>query len=189
MQASRYTKNEREWALKLARQAIIDHPEKPSPEDTPECFEEKKGVFVTLSLHERLRGSMGYLTPDFTIKEGIIDCAQLAAYEDPRFQALEKDMIEETEIEISVLELPKRLEYTGTDELLSQLSRDQGVIISLGERRATYLPQVWDSIPDKKEFLANLCLKAGLPPSTWRQPGLEVMTYTVEKIDNRETAR
>ncbi|MEA3397481.1 MAG: AMMECR1 domain-containing protein, partial [Chloroflexota bacterium] len=75
------------------------------------------------------------------------------------------------------------LVYDGPDDLLRQLRPGvDGVVLERGWHRATFLPQVWEQLPDPEEFLAHLCYKAGLSPDAWRSPTLKISTYRVEKF-------
>jgi AmmeMemoRadiSam system protein A len=86
-------------------------------------------------------------------------------------------------IEVSRLTLPARLDYAGPDDLLAKLRPGMdGVILRDGVRRATFLPQVWEKIPDQAEFLANLCYKMGAASDTWQKKHLEVLVYQVEEF-------
>ena len=80
--------------------------------------------------------------------------------------------------------MPVPLEYTDSSDLLAKLRPGvDGVILRDGlMRRATFLPQVWEKIPDKAEFLANLCYKMGAAPDTWKRKHLEVLVYQVEEF-------
>jgi AmmeMemoRadiSam system protein A len=87
------------------------------------------------------------------------------------------------EIEISRLTQPQSLQYQEAADLLKRLRPGvDGVILQDGWQRATFLPQVWDKIPDKAEFLDNLCAKMGAAPNTWRNKHLEVKTYQVQEF-------
>jgi AMMECR1 domain-containing protein len=79
------------------------------------------------------------------------------------------------------------LVFSSPEDLLDQLQphRD-GVILRLGERGATYLPQVWEQLPDKRQFLNSLAEKAGCAATAWRQPGIEILTYRVEAFKESE---
>jgi len=143
---------------------------------------EKRGTFVTLHTRDgQLRGCIGHIEPVREIYKDVIENALAAAFEDTRFAPLEKLEMENIKIEISVLTQPQRLIYTSTDDLLNKLQplRD-GVIIRKGRYGATYLPQVWEDLGDKAEFLSSLCLKAGLQANEWRTGQLEVLTYQAE---------
>ena len=114
--------------------------------------------------------------------EAVIKNAVSAAYSDPRFPPLTKEEANKLEIEISVLTEPIKLDYTNTVDLLKKLNPDLGIIIKKGFATATFLPQVWEQLPDKKQFLANLCLKANISPEAWKDSNIEVYAYKVEKF-------
>ena len=107
-----------------------------------------------------------------------------AAFRDPRFSPLAKDEWGKVKIEISILSKPQPCPYTDTTDLLNKLrpGRD-GVIIKKGHSQATFLPQVWDQLPDQKEFLTHLCSKAGLDGNAWQRDRLEVSTYQVQAFE------
>jgi len=124
---------------------------------------------------------MGCLTPSETILEGIRRNAVNSAFADPRFPVLTVSELEQAEIEISILTAPRKLEYTDGDDLLKKLRPNvDGVIISRGAARATFLPQVWGQLPRTEDFLAHLSRKAGLAPDAWQRGDLEVQIYQVQ---------
>jgi AmmeMemoRadiSam system protein A len=95
---------------------------------------------------------------------------------------------DQIEIEISVLTVPKTLEFESPEDLLAKLRPHiDGVILRRGGRQSTYLPQVWGQIPDKEEFLGRLSRKAGMAPTDWREPGLTVLTYQAEAFHEHDT--
>jgi len=144
-------------------------------------FQEPRGTFVTLKISKQLRGCMGCLTPSETILEGIRRNAINAAFNDPRFPPLTAPELAETEIEVSILTNPRELEYSDPGDLLKKLHPNiDGVIISKGMARATFLPQVWEQLPRTEDFLAHLCSKAGLLPDAWQQDELGVSIYQVQ---------
>jgi len=144
-------------------------------------FQEKRGTFVTLKIKKQLRGCIGCLTPSETILAGIRRNAINAAFSDPRFPALTAPELEQAEIEISILTTPRKLEYSDGNDLVTILRTNiDGVIISQGLARATFLPQVWEQLPRPEDFLTHLCSKAGLPPDAWCQGTLEVSIYQVQ---------
>jgi len=144
-------------------------------------FQEQRGTFVTLKIGNQLRGCMGCLTPSESILEGIQRNALNAAFKDPRFPALTAPELEQAEIEVSILTNPSELEYFGGSGLLKKLRPNiDGVIISKGMARATFLPQVWEQLPRTEEFLAHLCRKAGLSPDEWKKGELDVSVYQVQ---------
>lgn len=176
------TAEDKKFLLDLARKSVEYYLENwkimPLPEKLPEIFRKKRGCFVTLQKHGELRGCIGNIGPDLPLDEAVIKNAVSAAFQDPRFPPLEKEELNEVKIEISLLSLPKRLEYKDAEDLLSKLSHKDGVIIEKDKQGATFLPQVWEQLPDKKEFLKQLCRKAGLPRDAW-QEGMTVYTYQV----------
>lgn len=179
---------DRNVLLKLARAAITSHPRQAEVRDealTP-VMKEKRGVFVTLTIGGALRGCIGYIEPIKTLYEAVRECAVNAAYGDPRFRPLSKAEFEKVSVEISVLTVPAPLAYKGAEDLLKKLTSDDGVVLSKGARSATFLPQVWEQLPGKEEFLGHLSMKAGLSADAWRGPGITVETYRVEHFSEQE---
>ena len=139
--------------------------------------------FVTLTIAGELRGCIGALEPYQPLAEDVREHAVGAALEDPRFPPVSRREVDHINIEVSRLTLPRKLEYADAEDLLNKLhAPEDGVILRDGVRRATFLPQVWEKIPDKERFLENLCYKMGMPPDAWRRQHLEVLTYRVEEF-------
>jgi AmmeMemoRadiSam system protein A len=139
--------------------------------------------FVTLTVHGSLRGCIGALEPYQPLAEDVREHAVAAATQDYRFPAVEVSELAGIEIEVSRLTMPVPLEYTGASDLISKLRPGtDGIILRDGIHRATFLPQVWEKIPDPAEFLENLCYKMGAAPDTWRKKKLEVLVYQVEEF-------
>jgi AmmeMemoRadiSam system protein A len=178
--------------LELARKTIAERLGLPyeSPHDLEEklkdeTFDANHGIFVTLKINNQLRGCIGNLRPDQSIRDGVRDHAVNAALNDPRFPPLTRDELESVQLEISILTEPLKLEYKGGDDLLARLiPRVDGVLIRKGIHSSTFLPQVWDQLPDKKDFLRHLCLKAGLPMDEWKKGELLVYTYRVQDFED-----
>ncbi len=173
--------------LKLARntikKALFGKEEKVS-ETYPEKLTKKRGAFVTLTIKGKLRGCIGHIIPSVPLVESVKENAINAAFKDPRFPPLSKTEFDEIKIEVSVLTEPKKLEYKGYQDLLSKLRPHiDGVIIKKGFHQATFLPQVWEQLPQKEEFLSHLCMKAGLPANEWKKGELEVLTYQVQAFE------
>lgn len=145
---------------------------------------EKKGCFVTLySGNNELRGCIGYIMPVKPLYQSVIDNAYNAAYRDPRFPQVTNEEIKNLKIEISVLSIPEKINYNSKNDLLQILIPGKdGVIINKNNRSATFLPQVWDKLPDKEHFLEQLCLKAGIDPDIWEYDNPEVLVYNVLAI-------
>ena len=86
--------------------------------------------------------------------------------------------LKDIKIEISILTLPKKVQYNGGDDLLAKLNPNKdGVIIKKGFYSATFLPQVWEQLPKREDFLSHLCAKAGLEPNQWQKGDLDVEVY------------
>ncbi len=146
-----------------------------------EALKENCGTFVTLTINGQLRGCIGCLDSRDPIVEGIRNNAVHAAFHDPRFRPLSQKELEDIHIEVSVLTQPQVCEYSCTEDLLNKLRPGvDGVIVGCGYASATFLPQVWDQLPDKEEFLSHLCMKAGLPADAWQRNHLEVQLYQVQ---------
>jgi AmmeMemoRadiSam system protein A len=143
---------------------------------------EKGATFVTLNLHGGLRGCIGTLVAHRPLIDDLIDNARSAAFRDPRFMPLTPQEFAETEIEVSKLSEPKTLEYSSIADLREKVRPGiDGVVLTLYDRRATFLPQVWDDLPSFDLFFSHLCQKAGLGGSCLQEyPKIEV--YQVEKI-------
>jgi hypothetical protein len=136
--------------------------------DYPPALRPRRATFVTLHRHGDLRGCIGTLTEDKPLVEDVAWHAFAAAFEDPRFPSLSEREFDELAIEISILGQPESLPAGSEAELLSKLRVGvDGLILKEGPRRATFLPSVWESLPDPREFLAHLKMKAGLSPHHW----------------------
>jgi AmmeMemoRadiSam system protein A len=175
-----FSEEHRKFLLELARKSIINYPARLSPKDVPEILKEKKGAFVSVYVSKKLRGCIGYLEGIKPLFEAVMDNAVAAAYHDSRFRHVEKDEMKSMEVEVSVLSVPEKLKYAGAASLLKSLSSKDGLIIKSGYHQATFLPQVWEQLPEKEEFLSQLCLKAGLLPEEWQNGKLEVYTYRAD---------
>jgi len=153
-------------------------------EDLPAVFREKRGTFVTLTIGGNLRGCIGHIVPQESLLEGIKVNAINAAFRDPRFPPLSKEEWKRVHIEISILTGPMPLAYSSADDLLKKIQPGvHGVIIKKGYHQATFLPQVWEQLPGKEDFLTHLCLKAGLGGEAWKKADLEVQTYQVQAFE------
>lgn len=149
-----------------------------------EALKVKAGTFVTLTMNGQLRGCIGSLEGREPLVEGVRHNAINAAFRDPRFSGLTKKELNRVHVEVSVLTDPKPLDYTDYRDLLMKLRPGiDGVIIRQGYAGATFLPQVWEQLPDKEEFLGHLCMKAGLSPEEWKKGRLEVQTYQVQYFE------
>jgi len=179
--------------LKMARTSIAEKLGLPVNEtqiDLNQPFlDVKQGLFVTLHKNGALRGCMGVIEPVEPLKTGVEETAGLAAFKDSRFAPLARDEFDQVDIEISLLSLPERLEYNTSKELVQGLVPfKDGVIIKKGGSQATFLPQVWEQLPDTDSFLSQLCIKAGLDAGEWTKGGLTVHTYRVHLFCEKDNS-
>jgi AmmeMemoRadiSam system protein A len=144
---------------------------------------EKRGVFVTLQKKGRLRGCIGNIEPGKPVLEGIRENALHAAFDDTRFSPVTPEELGDLEIEVSLLTVPEKLDHSDSSDLLDQIIPFRhGVIVEKGFHRATFLPQVWEQLPDPTSFLTQLCLKARLDPDAWHTRDLTVFIYEVQSF-------
>ncbi|MFZ6030552.1 MAG: AmmeMemoRadiSam system protein A [Chloroflexota bacterium] len=137
--------------------------------------------FVTLTKRGELRGCIGALEAYQALAEDVREHAVAAALEDYRFSPVQPAELGDIHIEISRLTAPQPLAYSDADDLLRKLRPGvDGVLLREGVRRATFLPQVWEKIPDPATFLSHLCEKMGVHARQWQYKKLDVLTYRVE---------
>lgn len=180
--------------LSLARGAIrrsiqgLGEPE-PNLETLPAAAALPLGCFVTLTLDGDLKGCIGSVLPRLPLHRAIIRHAIQAAFEDRRFDPVTRAEIERLRIEISILSPLHPLRASSPQEILGRLRphRD-GVLLKLGGLGATYLPQVWESLPNPGNFMDSLARKAGLAASGWRDPHAEISTYEVTAFSENPDA-
>jgi MEMO1 family protein len=190
--AVKFTRDDRRFLLDLARGTVRaaaaggDLPAVPSDRLAPK-FTAPAGCFVTLTRHGQLRGCIGYLAAQGPLYRAVVENARNAALRDPRFAPVTPREVDQLEIEISVLTEPQPLFFSSPADLLRRLRPGvDGVVLQIGRRGATYLPQVWEQIPDREEFLDSLARKAGCAPSDWRGADTSVFTYQVEAFKESE---
>jgi hypothetical protein len=179
---------ERAVLLKIARQAMESAvrgerlPALALDELSPR-LRQPGAAFVTLTRRGQLRGCIGALEPQQPLALDVRDHAIAAALQDYRFPPVQPHELNDIQIEISVLTLPQELEYETPQDLLRALRPGvDGVTLMDGWRRATFLPQVWEKLPDAAVFLDHLCEKMGAAPDLWRTKKLRVQTYQVEEF-------
>jgi len=176
--------------LRLARSAIEAKLVKDVKVERPEpslILKENRGCFVTLHKYGQLRGCIGTIEPICPLAECVEKNAQNAAFRDPRFPCLGAEELPEIDIEVSILSVPERLRFRDGDDLKRQLRPNvHGVILSRGMHRSTFLPQVWEQLPDKEQFLEHLCLKGGMPANAWKDPATSVEVYQAEVFGEKD---
>lgn len=180
---------EKQTLLKLARQAL----EVGVRGDTPVPIEyaklgpalrENGACFVTLTQHGQLRGCIGTLEAHQPLAKDVQEHAVAAALNDYRFVQVTPAELDEIKIEVSRLTPPQPLQYRDAEDLLEGLrpGLDGVTLRDSSGRRATFLPQVWQQLPEKADFLTHLCQKMGASPQAWRSQHLSVQTYQVEEF-------
>jgi AmmeMemoRadiSam system protein A len=165
-----------------ARGAIAGHfgVPAPTPDDHPSLVE-PGATFVTLQLDGELRGCIGSLEAHRKLVEDVRLNAIGAAFRDPRFSPLSLGEFRRVRVEVSLLSSLEPLAFASEDELLAQLTPGgDGVVFRYGHHRSTFLPQVWETLPQPRDFLEQLKRKAGLPFGFW-SADVRAWRYTVAK--------
>jgi len=171
--------------LHTARQSIrngLEHGRvlKVNADEYSEQLREPGASFVTLHRNDELRGCIGSLESYRPLVEDIAENAFSAAFRDPRFAPLKEAELEELKLDISILSKPERMTFSSEQDLLEQIQPGiDGLILKDGSYRGTFLPSVWESLPDRKQFLQHLKLKAGLPSDHWSDR-VEIWRYSTE---------
>ena len=181
------TEEHRSLLLSLAKKSIQNGllTGKPLPinvTDYPAELQQKRATFVTLQINGQLRGCIGTLEAERPLVLDVVKNAFAAAFNDPRFPALRDFEFDRLEYHISVLTPAEPMSFSSEQDLLSQIRPGiDGLIIQEGHHRGTFLPSVWESLPDRNDFLVHLKNKAGLPPFYWSDT-LKVFRYTTESF-------
>lgn len=183
---------ERGVLLGLARTAIdaaASHRPLPTAGPVSTKLNEFLACFVTLLQGGELRGCTGTLVARHPLAEEVIITSAQTALHDPRFDPIRPDEVRSLVIEISVLTPQQKIEVT-SPHLLPQLLRPgiDGVTLTRGVLRSTFLPQVWAKIPVPENFLEALSRKMGAPANAWQMPDTQVEIYQVEEFSDHEIA-
>jgi AmmeMemoRadiSam system protein A len=166
------------WARDAISEKFGATPVPPAPTG---WLQQPQATFVTLTRQGDLRGCIGSLEPKRPLGLDVRENAVGAAFRDPRFSPLTADEWRHTRVEVSLLSPLEALDPPSEKALQTMLRPGiDGVLIQYGHHRSTFLPQVWEQLPQPAEFLANLRRKAGLPPDLF-EPGFKVWRYTVAK--------
>jgi uncharacterized protein len=185
------TLEERETLLNLARQALEEgvNGRELAPLELSSLsprLQSSGASFVTLTIHGMLRGCIGTLDAYQPLVEDVRQHAIDAAIHDHRFPRVRPDELNSIHIEVSRLTPPVPLEYANAQDLLEKLKPGtDGVILRDGFRKATFLPQVWEKLPEPKTFLNHLCEKMGVSSDTWQRKHLDVAIYHVEEFHEK----
>ncbi|MBW2454549.1 MAG: AmmeMemoRadiSam system protein A [Deltaproteobacteria bacterium] len=179
---------QRTTLLEVARASIVSGLEQgrrysPDLNDYPPRLREQQACFVTLHLDGELRGCVGSLRAHSPLVEGIAQSAYSAAFRDPRFPPLCQPELKQLHLHISALSVPKPMQFADEADLLSQLRPGiDGLVLTDGGHVGTFLPAVWEKMPEPAVFFAHLRAKAGLSPGHWSNT-LKVERYTTESFD------
>ncbi len=154
------------------------------PKKYPEGLNKKCGVFVTLTNGGKLRGCTGFLGTKRKIIENLRDAA-IESCLDSRFSPVGPDELPHLEFEVSILTEPKAVEAKSPEDLLEKITPNKdGIIIERDGCSGLFLPQVWDELPEKEEFLMHLCFKAGLGADDWKN-GAVIYKFYAEIIEGK----
>lgn len=187
------SETERFTLLRIAREAVAAAAaDQPPPrldlDSFPPALRELRASFVTLTTAEdELRGCIGGLEARQPLALDVQEHAASSATLDPRFPPVRPDEAPALHIEVSALTTPEPVSHRTPEELIAALhpNRD-GVVLRSGYRRATFLPQVWEKVPDPVRFLEMLSEKMGASHNAWRSSGVEVWRYQVEVFEEHD---
>lgn len=185
------SKADQENLLRIAEASIRHGLElrTPLPVDPTEFsapLQQQRASFVTLLKRGQLRGCIGHLEATQAVVADVAANAYSAAFEDPRFPPVSGTELPLLELHISLLTPAEPLEIGSEEELIEQLEPGvDGLILEDGYHRGTFLPSVWEQLPDPRTFVTQLKLKAGLPAGHWSET-LRVSRYRTESIPPRD---
>ncbi len=181
------TKQHQNILLNIARESIENgyrtgHPLSIDIRDYPAELRVPRATFVTLEKNHQLRGCIGMLEAVLPLVEDVAENAFSAAYKDPRFPPVERSEIPQLDIFISILSEPEAMQFSSEEDLLRQIRPGiDGLILVENGYKGTFLPSVWESLPEKVQFLRHLKNKAGLPADYWSD-SIQVYRYTTESF-------
>ncbi len=143
-------------------------PLRPAEENFPAALWRPGASFVTIKKNTRLRGCIGSVAAQRPLALDVAENAFACAFRDPRFAPLENSEWDEVSLSVTILSPSQPMEFKSEADLLDQLRPGaDGLIIEDGRHRALFLPAVWESLPEKEDFLAHLKAKAGLAMDHW----------------------
>ena len=168
----------KQLGIRASMPKVSDHP----------WLDEFGATFVTLKKSSKLRGCIGSLKSRQSLINDLQDNAVSAAIRDPRFPPVTADELDSISIEVSVLTEPEPIHFNDEGDALAQLkAHEDGVIFQFEKHRSTFLPQVWEQLPNPELFMANLKQKAGLASDFWSD-GVLLYRYRVEKFSENDHA-
>ena len=171
------------YVLAAARASIIASINKEEfiPHKIPSVLTQFGASFVTLKLDGKLRGCIGSIYPTKPLILDIIDNARNAGFQDPRFEPLTIEELEKLEVSVSILSSIEKIDFKDERDLLSKIY-PHGIILVERDKRAVYLPVVWEQLPDREIFLNSLKEKAGLPPDYFSRT-MEAYKFSAVSIE------
>ena len=193
----KYSQREKDYLLNLSRETLawyLKYNKMPDvkTEQLTDNLKENRPCFVTLEKNGRLRGCIGLFEFDKPLYKNVIDRSMAAATQDNRFTPVGYNELKDIVIEVSILTEPKELKFNSTEDLLNKLHPfEDGVILYTKYGNSTYLPQVWEQLPDKEDFLSNLCEKHGAPANYWKTNSkeLKVEIYHVVAFKEKSSGK
>jgi uncharacterized protein len=183
----KHTKEDHQLLLKLAKESIVyglqHHQIMPIDlQQYPANLRAQAACFVTLKLNDELKGCIGSLIAHWPLVQDIVNNSYAAAFQDSRFMPLTEEELPLLTIHISILSKPEPITFDSEQDLIKQLRPGiDGLIISDVGYRGTFLPSVWEELPEPEMFLRHLKMKAGLPSTYWSKT-IKVERYIVEDI-------
>lgn len=185
-QTNKLTKEQGEHLIKEARKYLESLLSKKDRDisSSEQWLNKRYGLFVTLHTHPAhdLRGCIGFTEPIYPLHKALKEAATSAALYDPRFPKVTKEELNNLIIEISILTPPQIIPHQNPKELLEKITpKKDGLILKTGTNQGLFLPQVWDQLPKKTEFLENLSYKAGTyDKDTWQHKDTEIYKFHVQ---------
>ena len=187
MELMSLTKEQANILLRVAKESIQYGLEtgqalKVEPSHYAEELQAIRASFVTLEIHNQLRGCIGTLTAYQPLVSDVAYHAHAAAFSDPRFPGLQRDEFTKLYIHISILTPPEPMSFESEEDLIQQMRPGvDGLILSEGMQKGTFLPYVWESLKEPADFLSHLKRKAGLSSNYWSD-NIKVERYIAESI-------
>lgn len=173
--------------ISLEEAVLYDREYSPARGDYDNTLFNKGASFVTLIQNGKLRGCIGTVVRHQSIAGDVAANTYAAAMDDKRFSPLSPKELSKIDVTISLLTGYERIRYRDEEDLLKQIQAGtDGIVLRSGDRQALFLPSVWKELPDKREFLNNLKLKAGMTPSYWSDKIKVYRFYTVEIKENAD---
>jgi len=173
-----------ELASASIRNGLLDGPPlKVDPAEFSPPLQEPRACFVTITIQGALRGCIGHLEATQSVVEDVVENAYSAAFRDPRFPPLTSSELTQLKLHISILSVPEPLAVSSEQDLLEKLQPGtDGIILHDGIHKGTFLPSVWEQLPQPETFIQHLKMKAGLPAEYWSD-SIEVLRYHAESIE------